>query len=261
MYSIERQSEIISLLEHNDEVIVNDLALRFDVSKETIRRDLSELEKTGVLVRTHGGAVGNQMDNGQKRFGGEYPVNVRSIRQFKEKSLICKYAARFIGDGDVLFLDNSSTTLYLLQHIPSQYHITVVTNSLRLLHEASILGNTNIQYYSLGGIFKLSNLSCYGTSTQEQARKYFPSVSFLSCAGIRGDGMLTDTSMEESEAKQMMIQQSTRVVLLADHTKFSTSGQVYLAHLSEKFTLVTDEQAKDTDFSEMKKTGAEILLV
>ncbi len=261
MYSIERQSEILSLLEHNEELIVNDLALRFQVSKETIRRDLSELEKTGVLVRTHGGAVGSQLENGQKRFGGEYPVNVRSIRQFKEKSLICKYAARFVRDGDILFLDNSSTTLYLLQHIPSQYHVTVVTNSLRLLHEAAVLGNTNIQYYSLGGIFKLSNLSCYGNSTQEHARRYFPNTAFMSCAGIRKDGMLTDTSLEESETKQMMVQQATRVVLLADHTKFTAAGQVYLGNLSEKFTVVTDGKATGLALGELEKTGAEICTV
>ena len=90
MYSIERQAEIISTLEEHGEVKVNDLAARFDISKETIRRDLTDLEKTGILVRTHGGAVRNVMENGQPKYGPEYPVAVRSIQHFNEKNRIYK---------------------------------------------------------------------------------------------------------------------------------------------------------------------------
>src|SRR5690554_5049807 len=108
MYNVERKAEIINLLEKQGKVEVKSLARQFQISKETIRRDLAELEREGILTRTHGGAVYNQTGRGA---GYEYPVSVRGIQRYHEKNAICRYAAEFIQDGDTVFVDNSSTTV------------------------------------------------------------------------------------------------------------------------------------------------------
>ena len=126
MYSIERRSEIISMLERHGKVDTNAVAEHFSISRETARRDLRALEEEGVLKRTHGGAVA-------VRNGGateEYPVAVREIRRYREKNSICAKAAELIHDGDVIFADNSSTTRYLAKYIPADISVTVLTNSL-----------------------------------------------------------------------------------------------------------------------------------
>jgi len=244
MYSIKRKAAIISLLEQQKEVEVNSLSERFGISKETIRRDLSGLEREGVLTRTHGGAVYNGPDWREGRT--EYPVSVRAAQRYNEKNAICKQAARELRDGEVIFVDNSSTTMYLPRHIPKDLHLTVITNSMKLLLEAAKLQNPRIQYTCFGGIFRESNLSFYGNATLRGAGEYFPDKTFLSCTGINRDGVVTDASAQEVDVKRLMLRQSQKVFLLADHTKFHKTGQIYLTDLSQS-TVITDAAATGED--------------
>jgi DeoR/GlpR family transcriptional regulator of sugar metabolism len=100
IYSIERKSEILKILEQNGRVGVGELSALFNSSRETIRRDLRELEDKGLLKRTHGGAV---LDKTFSSTTPEFPVGAREILRFKEKDAICKSAASFIKNGDSIF--------------------------------------------------------------------------------------------------------------------------------------------------------------
>lgn len=114
MYSIERKAEILKFLEQDGKIEVNILAEHFNTSKETIRRDLKDLEAQGALTRTHGGAVSIKLQNAQTDTPiHEYPLEVRGIQNYTQKQEICKKAVSFIEDGDTVFVDNSSTTMYL----------------------------------------------------------------------------------------------------------------------------------------------------
>lgn len=259
MYGIERKAEILKKLEGGGEVDVVGLSEHFLVSKETIRRDLSELQKTGVLTRTHGGAVLNRREDGRPRYAVEYPVDVRSLKQFDQKNAICKEAASRIDEGDVLFLDNSSTTIYLLKYIPRNLRVTVITNSLRLLYEAAHVDNPYINYVCLGGSLKTTNLSCFGSMTLNHAGQYYPNKCFISCAGIRPDGRLMDTSMEEVETKRLMCDQSMAIYLLADYTKFTADGPVLLGQLGDRYHIVTDKRAEGAIGEEILKRSAQIV--
>ena len=121
MYSVERKAEIINMLESTGVVDINNLAAKFGVSKETVRRDLRDLEANSIIQRTHGGAVlAKQHNNTQKSH--EYLIAVRGIQQFNEKNEICRKAASFIQDGDIIFVDNSSTTMYLSKYVSKDIH-------------------------------------------------------------------------------------------------------------------------------------------
>ncbi len=150
MYSIERQSEILKILEGDRRVEVSELSTLFSASRETIRRDLRELEEKGLIHRTHGGAV---LETTMSATVPEFPVGVREIQRFKEKDAICRVAASVIQDGDIIFVDNSSTCLSLIKHIPTDFHLTLITNSIKLLLGAIESNHPGLMLVSLGGFF------------------------------------------------------------------------------------------------------------
>lgn len=238
MYSIERKSEIIKFLEKDKKVEVNALAALFRTSKETIRRDLKDLEEQGILTRTHGGAVLRQTQNTADI--QEYPLAVRGIQNYREKQEICKKAVSFIGNGDTIFVDNSSTTMYLIQFLPANLHVTFITNSIKFLTEAAKYDCTNKIFMCLGGMYNPKNLSTFASTASLQTPEYYPDKCFISCAGISAGRMCTDTSLYEVGTKKRMIDASKEVFLLADHTKFDFEGQFFLTDFSCVSHIITD---------------------
>jgi len=240
MYTIERKSEILDLLERDKKVDVSKIAARFGISKETIRRDLRDLEQEGLLTRTHGGAV---LNSDTRKENSEFPLRVRGMRNSEEKNKICQRAAQLIQDGDTIFIDNSSTTLHLLKYINRNMHVTVITNSIQVLLESAQIDNSHILLISLGGIFRPSNISTYGNISIEAGKTFYPNKAFISCSGIHPTTFLTDTSVYEVETKRSMMQQSTQTYVLADHTKFTKGGTVFVSDFSPITAIITDNGA------------------
>jgi DeoR family fructose operon transcriptional repressor len=254
----ERKTEIINLLEKDGKIGVASLADRFGVCKETIRRDLRELETNSVLKRSHGGAfIVSQATRSQD----EFPVAVREIQRREEKLAICKKAATLIQDGDAIFVDNSSTTICLIRCIPKDLHVCIITNSLKVLLEGVQVNNPNLRFICLGGELKERNMSLSGTIPQKVAQDYFPNKAFLSCAGINEQRMLTDSSAAEVDTKRLMIERSQKVFVLADHTKFSSIGQVYLAKLTDVNCVVTDRGTDVAALDYLKNHGIDLVVV
>jgi DeoR family fructose operon transcriptional repressor len=243
MYSEERKAEIRSLIGQKGSIEVNMLAELFRTSRETIRRDLSDLERQGALRRTHGGA----MLNTSLVSPPESPVGERGVQQMEEKKLICQRAAGFICSNDTLFIDNSSTMIYLPQYIPADMHITIITNSISFLYETSKVNNYNWLLICLGGIFKPRNLSVHGSDTLKNAEPYYPTKTFFSCTGISPVNKIADSSPYEVEVKRMMIDRAQEVFLLADHTKFEKAGQVFLCDFDSVDHIVTGPAFADLE--------------
>jgi DeoR family fructose operon transcriptional repressor len=254
MYTIERRSEILRILEQSGKVDVNELAKTFLASKETIRRDLHDMESDGVLKRTHGGAVING-----SRQSMEFPVNIREIRHYAEKDAICRTAAQLIKPGDCIFIDNSSTCINLFKYIPNDIPVTILTNSIKVLLVSAQRDLSNHPVICLGGTFNPKNLSLYGSPAQKQAAEYYPDKAFMSCAGIFPPDNLTDSSMLEVETKRLMIERSRETIVLADHSKFKQNGTVTLGKLSAISVIVTDLKTDPIDMEFIKKAGKQIL--
>ncbi len=257
MYNIERKSEIINILEQNGKAYVNELAERFHASKETIRRDLREMEEDGVLKRTHGGAV---LQSTNAAAPSEYPVSVREIQRYQEKNAICKRAASHIRDGDIVFADNSSTCIYLTRYIPADIRVTILTNSIKLMLESLNHRNPNHLIMCLGGVFNGSNLSLYGNMTLKTAGEFRPNKAFMSCTGIHPQSQLADSSVLEVDTKRLMIERAQEVYILADHSKFERSGQVYLCDISEVDYVITDNKTKKEDAAFLNEQGVELII-
>jgi DeoR family fructose operon transcriptional repressor len=235
MYSEARKAEIRTLIGQKGAVEVNSLAERFQTSRETIRRDLGDLERQGALKRTHGGAMLEPAGP------PESPVAERGIRQMEEKNQICRSAAGFICANDTLFIDNSSTMIYLPRYIPPDMHLTIITNSIGFLYETAKVSNYNWLLICLGGIFKSRNLSVHGLDTIKNAEPYYPTKAFISCAGISPINKIADSSPHEAEVKRMMIDRASEVFLLADHTKFVKAGQVFICDFPAVDHIITDK--------------------
>jgi len=241
VYSAQRQSLILELLELEGQVEVNKLADHFSTSKETIRRDLRSMEKSGLLTRTHGGAVPIDKNFSQ---GYEYPLFAREIKKYDEKQRICQGAAKLLEDGDTIFLDNSSTTMNFLRFIPDDIRLTVITNSIQVLLVAGNIKNRNINLVSLGGLLNIKNYSVSGMLSNSFAKSFFPDKAIISCRGVTEESGMTDASFLEVEAKRIMIENSKEVYLLADYTKFGLVGAIHICGISEIDCVVTDSKVE-----------------
>jgi len=258
MFSIERKLAIIEKLEQSSSVDVTVLAKEFGTSKETIRRDLRELETDGAITRTHGGAVLSK-SNGPMS-SPEYPVAIRGIQQFSEKKQICRKAASLIQDGDTIFVDNSSTMLYLAQFIPQEKNITVITNSIKFLLEAAKSFSPNHVYVCLGGIFRENNLSLFGNICLNNAEEYFPDKTFVSCAGISPHNMFADSSIQEINIKRAMIERAGAVYVLADYTKFQKSGSIFLTGFDSIDYIITDSKTDLSSLDYLEKNNIKLIV-
>lgn len=239
MYGIQRQSLILEMIEAEGEVEVTALSEKFGTSKETIRRDLREMEKSGLLTRTHGGAVSANVVVSE---GYEYPLLVRGLQKYDEKQMICRSTVPLLEDGDTIFLDNSSTTMSLMKYIPTHLKITIVTNSIQIILEAGKLKNPNTVVMSLGGIFYEKNYSLTGVLAMNSANNFFPDKAIMSCRGINKHSGMTDASIYEIEVKRKMLENAKQFILMADYSKFGLTGAIHLGGLDEIDILVTDSK-------------------
>lgn len=243
MLGAERKSKIIEMIEQEGSVKVQELSQRLNVVQETIRRDLKELESQGIVEKIHGGAIlVNRKDQ-------EYPVNVRELKYSHEKNILCHAAAQQLRDGDVIFVDNSSTLLSFLRHIRPDYNITVITNSITLLETADEISNDNITLICTGGIYNRSNKSLSGSISMTCVNHFIPTKAFVSCHGVSLTHGFTDGNLRESEFKSELLKVSAKHFYLVDHSKIGKIGSVRLAPLTDCDVLITD-RSLDNDFQE-----------
>jgi DeoR family fructose operon transcriptional repressor len=258
MYSVQRQSLVLEILEQDGQVDVSDLAKRFSTSKETIRRDLRSMEKSGLLSRTHGGAVPIEKAFSQ---GYEYPLFAREIKKYDEKQRICKAGAMLLEDGDTIFLDNSSTTMNFLRYVPSDIKIIAITNSIQVLLEAGKLNNSNINVVSLGGVLNIKNYSVTGMLSNGFSKIFFPDKAIISCRGITEKSGITDASFLEAEVKRIMIDNAKQLIVLADYTKFDSIGTINIGQLAEIDCVVTDSKVDREKLKMFDRYKARIVIV
>jgi DeoR/GlpR family transcriptional regulator of sugar metabolism len=240
VFGIERRSKIMSILYEKKSILVSEAALSFYVTEETIRRDLKELEKKGLLTRTHGGAV--LVDADDKRL--EPPLEIREGINIKGKNSIGKYAADMVNDGDTLFLDASTSSLYVAKHLKNKKNLTIITNAERVIIELASCKDMTL--ISTGGIFRSSSLSYVGRAAENTISNYYANKLFLSCKGFSPKSELTDSNEQESEIRKTMIRCSSEVIFLCDHTKFDKVGYVNTARLTDINTIITDKPFPDS---------------
>jgi DeoR/GlpR family transcriptional regulator of sugar metabolism len=251
---VERQLLIQSLIKENQTVRVDELAEKLNVSPNTIRRDLTMLEKHGVLKRTQGGAVLGEISLSPIR----QSFDLRAGKNLAEKERIGKCAAQFVQPGSTIILDAGTTTQQLANNIHNIEHITVVTNSLEAAY--SLIPYSNLTVILSGGILLDGSRSLIGLPAENFFSQIHADQLFLGTCGISIERGLTNGNMYETPVKQKMIEVVKEVILLADHEKFGKVALSPFASLDCIHKIITDEKAPAEMVAQFESQGIEIII-
>lgn len=228
MLTEERHKKIMDVLNQETIVKSQELSELLDASESTIRRDLQELEKAGMLERVHGGA------KIKADLGSEQSMNEKSIKNIQEKQNLAKNAAEIVCDGDVIYLDAGTTTLEMIPYLAGK-EITAVTNSV---HHAAKLIDLNINTIILGGTLKLSTKAIIGTTSMEQLRQFRFNKVFMGMNGVHPEFGLTTPDPEEAALKRLAIQHAEQAFVLVDHSKLNKVSFTKVVDIEQAILIV-----------------------
>ncbi len=222
MIGTERQLQILEYIRNHEAISVRQVVEKFYVSEATARRDLSALESTGLVRRIFGGArlvIGSEQ---------QVPLFVRQQENQQEKAQLCEKAAAYIKDGDVIFIDASSTTAHLLPYLKKFKDLIVITNGITTAH---LLGEMNVKVYVTGGLLINNSSVLIGNDAEAFIDKLNADVCFISCKGLSYDGKLTDTSYEETQIRKYYLKNAKKKILILTSNKI---GKTYMHTLCRK---------------------------
>ena len=233
MQKNEREREIINILKDNDGfVTVRELCKLLYASESSVRRDLTVLEGRGIINRTHGGA--ELITN----FSNVVAFSKRTHHNTAAKKAIAKKAATLIRDGNVIFLDQSSTSFYLANEIMNNNTLTVITNNIEIL---SLMSDTGIKTMSSGGMLYSENRVCLvGPDAQYIFENSYADIMFFSTKSLTDDGGIWDPSREEVLIRNSMLRNAAKRVFLCDSEKFGTNSAYKQCTLDDVDILVSE---------------------
>nr|WP_302477177.1 DeoR/GlpR family DNA-binding transcription regulator [Ruegeria atlantica] len=227
-----RQSDILNIAKQDGRVMVEDLALRFDVTVQTIRRDLSELADMGKLDRVHGGAV---LRSGVSNIGYED----RRALHADAKTSIAQLCAQDIPDGASVFLNIGTSTEAVARQLLNHKDLMVVTNNMNVAN--ILVDNPNCQIVVAGGVLRRSDGGLVGNLTIATIEQFKFDYAIIGCSALDAEGDLMDFDFQEVRVSQTIIAQARRTCVVADHSKFQRSAPARIASLSDVDVFYTDK--------------------
>ena len=247
MLAAERRNLILEKVHENKKVIVSELSKKFDVSEETIRRDLDKLEEDGHVIKSYGGAILNEKGS------IDLPFNIRWKANPQGKQKIAECISQEIEDGDHIILDASTTAVFIAKNSKQKRHLTVITNSIEILLELSDVSGWDI--IATGGLLKAGSMSLLGKRAADGISSYHVDKVFFSCKGIDMEQGVTDGNDETAGIKQNMIAAADRVYLAVDSTKFGKTALSKICSLSKVDVIVTDKRPADDWIKRFEEMG------
>ena len=253
LYLAERRRTIAEIVHAQGRAAVVELSQRFGVSEVTIRADLQALADQKLVVRTHGGAVA------ASSAAGDLALALRRQRQVKEKSRIGQAGAERIANGDAVFLDSSSTSLAIAFQLKQHRYVTVVTNSLEIVHELSDAPAVDVVV--VGGVLQRETASLIGAHGLEEIRGFNLQKGFFGAHGIDLAAGLTDVSAEEAAVKRLLAAMCRQVIAVLDATKWGRVGLSSFAGLQQVGVIITDAEAPAPLVGQVCAVGIEVVIV
>jgi len=235
--ALDRQKRIIEMVQREKSVKGIELSKLFNVTEETIRRDLEKIEKQGILKRTYGGAIFTDITVKEAE---DTPFSMRIKENITRKQKIAKAVSDMLYDGEVIMLDPSTTCLEVAKNIDKGKRLTIITNSISILSELSTHEELNV--VSTGGTLRKQSLSLIGPTAKDNIKNYYADKAVISCKGVDLQKGVMDTSELEVEIKKAMIGCAKEIILAVDSSKMQKISMHKLMEVSKIDYLVVDKE-------------------
>ena len=254
MLSAGRRRGIVDYVERSGDVTVESLSEAFEVSPATIRRDLTQLDRQGLIERAHGGAA--PKSHGRLPGMPEPPILQRSTMQVSEKRAIGRAAAFYVDDGDVIVVSGGTTTAQMIPYIADRRNLTVITNHLNI---ASLLAaHPDITTVILGGTLRHTEMSMLGILTEDALRNLRADKLFMGTPAVDPEYGFSADDMTEVQSDRNIMAIVCEVTILADHTKFGRTATLRQAPITGVRRVVTDAAAPQPAVEAIRDQGVEV---
>ena len=253
MLAEERRFRISGILSQQRTVTAAELTEMLGVTAATVRRDLADLERQGLLVRSHGGAVSRSSNT---NFQPSYETLGRSNRE--EKQQIAAEAAKLVLDGDTVFLEGSTTVAEMLPKLQQRVRLTIVTNSPLILYQ--LQRYPNIHVICIGGDLQRDIFYLSGVWAQRALGEIRVDIAFLGVSGIDVGYGISTASQTEALIKQAIMRASKVRIALADHSKFGNQCFAYVGPVADLSSLITDAGAPPTFVKALREAGVQVIV-
>lgn len=251
MLPAERKRLILERIGQDGRVVAAELSQRFEVSEDTIRRDLRELASEGLLHRVHGGALPlpkAPIPASHEARVGQAPA---------AKAAIAEAVARLLRSGQVITIDGGTTPLQVAEHLPHDFRATVVTHSLPVLR--ALAGRPGIELIAVGGRVLGDSLVSAGPATVDAYRALRADVCVLGVAGVDVEAGVTALNYDEAPVKRAMAEGATEVVAVAAAEKLGTAGPFAVVPVNRLTHLVTDHAAAPEVLQPFRDAGVVVV--
>ena len=225
--------EIESFIKENKTASIEELRQRFNVSINTIRRDVNQLVDMNIVKKVYGGI--EVIEDSHKAVD----YNKRNIENSNSKKLIGELAANEIEDNDIIYIDTGTTTIHLLDYVDKHLTFTIITNSLDIMNKASQFDNVTL--FIIGEKYKPITRSFIGIDSNMLLEKFNINKAFMSATGVNIQNGLSNSEMEENLIKQYITSKATETFILADHSKMGKSTLLTYCDLRDINKMFTDK--------------------
>jgi len=235
----------------HDLVSMEELRTTFDISMNTVRLDVAQLVSKGVIRKVYGGVSSNQK-------GNLIPFDERRLKNIQGKISVCKTAASLVEDGDIIFIDSGTTTMYVVDYLAEHKNVTVLTNNLNTINRAISLPDINV--ICLPGTLERKTNSFVSADTIRTFERYNIKKAFMASSGIDVNGMVTNASPLEYEIKKAAIDKCKEVYLLIDSSKYGKSGMLTYANVSDMSKVIVDSDVDAQLLELCEKNNVEVMI-
>jgi len=247
-----RQQQILAIARQSGSVGVDDLALRFEVTPQTIRKDLNELCDARLLARTHGGAM---LSSGVENVAYDARRELASV----EKSLIGQRAAALIPSNCSLFINIGTTTEEVARALVHHEGLLVITNNIHVA--TTLMHCAKIEDIMIGGSLRRADGGIVGETAVDMISQFKVDHAVMGVSAIDDDGSLLDFDPREVRAAKAILNNSRHVILVADNIKFTRTAPVRIGHISQMDVFITDETPPDSIIEICRHNGVQLDII
>lgn len=246
----QRLQQIANYIHSKGTVSLDELCRQFDVSKNTIRRDINKIVETGEIKKVYGGVVSlsNEL----------IPFDNRNTANSTQKEAISKKAASLIEDQDLIYIDSGTTVCYIPRYIDENKSITIITNSLTVVNES--LAKENFKVILIGNTLKRKTNSFVNVDSWDSFERYNIDKAFLAATGISIDKGASNSDILEYEIKSRVVKKASQNYLLADHSKFNKVALVTYASIDQLDGIITDQPVPDNFIKPLDEENISVIL-